>query len=128
MAVNGSPELIVILGIIEAITLSAKDRLSTANMRAVVPDSRGERWRRPSDLFQVFQIGPAQISDHVWSSCPRRAWYFDPGSHLVQSLCRSLTGSSRGGGSGRNAPRWTSTKGVTLPSWENRCPTFGGVG
>ena len=110
--------------------LSAKDRLSTANKRAVV--SRFVWWARAAFSaisFQVFQIGPAQnFADHGLVSRPRRAGILPQALHLVQGLRVYAWLVNAGGGPGRNCAALFSTKGVTLPQLvKTGAANFGGV-
>src|SRR5436305_14318348 len=95
--------------------LSAKDRLSTANMRAVV--SRlvwCARAAFSAISFQVFQIGPAQNLAITVCSAVRVVLVFCPRLFTSLRAWRYAWLVTAGGGPGRNCAALLSTKGVTL--------------
>src|SRR5207245_10208883 len=100
----------------KAMTLSAKDRLSTANRRAVVS---GFVWWASAAFaaisFQVFQIGPAQNLPITVCSGVRVVLVFCPRLFTSLMACAYAWLVNAGGGPGRNCAALFSTKGVTLP-------------
>src|SRR5690348_12383979 len=110
--------------------LSAKDRLSTANRRAVV--SRFV-WCASAAFsaisFQVFQIGPAQNLPIRVCSGVLVVLVFCPRLFTSSRVCAYVWLVNAGGGAGRNCAALFSTKGVTLPQVVKAgAGNFGGVG
>src|SRR6266705_3412717 len=110
-------------------TLSAKDRLSTANRRAVLTRFVWCASAAFSAIsFQRFQGGPAQnFAITVWSGV-RVVLLFCPRLFTSLRACAYAWLVTAGGGPGRNCAALFSTKGVTfLQLVKTGAANFGGV-